>query len=81
VIERAAALCFGCDPRTDEKRAALLGVCRRTLSRWKLRPDFQAAWQRERDAFSAELARKQQEEFERRYRELQSWSRLSRRRR
>jgi len=41
-VGRAAALCFR-DEETDEKIATRLGVCRRTLVRWKHRPEFVAA--------------------------------------
>lgn len=38
-VVRAAVLC-DLDDETDEEVAARLGVCRRTLARWKLRPEF-----------------------------------------
>ena len=38
----AAALCFR-DAEGDEAIARWLGVARRTLARWKRRPDFAAA--------------------------------------
>ena len=41
-VGRAAALCFQ-DTLTDEQIAGQLGIARRTLSRWKKRPDFAAA--------------------------------------
>ena len=39
---QAAALCFQ-DTLTDEQIAGQLGIVRRTLARWKKRPDFAAA--------------------------------------
>lgn len=36
---RAAALC-SLKYETDEEIAARLGICRRTLARWKHRPEF-----------------------------------------
>ena len=41
-VGRAAALCFQ-DTLTDEQIAGQLGIARRTLARWKKRPDFAAA--------------------------------------
>ena len=38
-LVRAAVLCYF-DDETDEEIAAELGVCRRTLARLKLRPEF-----------------------------------------
>ncbi len=38
-VIRAAVLCF-IDDESDEEIAAELGICRRTLARWKLRTDF-----------------------------------------
>ena len=38
-VVRAAVLLYF-DEQTDEEIAAELGVCRRTLARWKHRPDF-----------------------------------------
>jgi len=43
VLRRAAALCFR-DELPDVEIAAELGVCRRTLARWKHRPEFEAAY-------------------------------------
>lgn len=43
-VIRAAVLC-DLDDQTDEEIAARLGVCRRTLARWKLRPEFSFAEQ------------------------------------
>ena len=45
-IERAARLCFE-DRLRDEEIAAELGISRRTLARWKHRPDFAAAFEAE----------------------------------
>jgi hypothetical protein len=41
-VGRAAALCFQ-DTHSDEQIARQLGIVRRTLARWKKRPDFAAA--------------------------------------
>src|SRR5215213_7638651 len=41
-VGRAAALCFQ-DTRTDAQIASQLGIVRRTLARWKKRPEFAAA--------------------------------------
>jgi hypothetical protein len=41
-VGRAAALCFQ-DAQSDEQIARQLGIVRRTLARWKKRPDFAAA--------------------------------------
>ena len=41
-IARAAVLCWD-DRQTDEKIARSLGVSRRTLARWKHRPEFVSA--------------------------------------
>ena len=41
-VGRAAALCFQ-DTLSDEQIAHQLGIVRRTLARWKKRPDFAAA--------------------------------------
>ena len=41
-VGRAAALCFQ-DTLTDEQIARQLGIVRRTLARWKQRPEFAAA--------------------------------------
>ena len=41
-VGRAAALCVQ-DILTDEQIARQLGIVRRTLARWKQRPDFAAA--------------------------------------
>ena len=41
-VGRAAALCFQ-DILTDEQIARELGIVRRTLARWKKRPDFAVA--------------------------------------
>src|SRR5215207_10583327 len=41
-VGRAAALCFQ-DTLSDEQIARELGIVRRTLARWKQRPDFAAA--------------------------------------
>lgn len=41
-LGRAAAWC-SIDDETDEEIAARLGVCRRTLARWKQRLEFRAA--------------------------------------
>ena len=41
-VGRAAALCFQ-DARSDEQIACQLGIVRRTLARWKKRPEFAAA--------------------------------------
>ena len=41
-IGRAAALCFQ-DTDNDEQIARQLGIVRRTLARWKKRPEFAAA--------------------------------------
>ena len=41
-VGRAAALCFQ-DTRSDEQIARQLGIVRRTLARWKRRPEFVAA--------------------------------------
>ena len=41
-VGRAAALCFQ-DTLTDEQIAGELGIARRTLARWKKRPDFAVA--------------------------------------
>ena len=41
-VGRAAALCFH-DTVSDEQIARQLGIVRRTLARWKKRPDFAAA--------------------------------------
>ena len=41
-VGRAAALCFQ-DTLTDEQIAGQLGIARRTLARWKKRPDFAVA--------------------------------------
>ena len=41
-VGRAAALCFW-DVASDEQIAAQLGIVRRTLARWKRRPEFVAA--------------------------------------
>ena len=38
-LVRAAVLCYF-DDESDEEIAAELGVCRRTLARWKHRPEF-----------------------------------------
>ena len=38
-VIRAAVLCY-LDDETDEEIAAELGVCRRTLARWKHRSEF-----------------------------------------
>ena len=38
-----AALCY-LDEEPDERIARRLGVARRTLARWKRRPEFVAAW-------------------------------------
>jgi Helix-turn-helix domain len=40
-VERAARLCFS-DICTDAQIAAELGICRRTLARWKRRREFLA---------------------------------------
>jgi hypothetical protein len=40
-VGRAAALCFQ-DTETDEQIARQLGIVRRTLARWKQRPEFVA---------------------------------------
>ncbi len=42
-ISLAAALCY-LNEQTDAQIAAALGVCRRTLARWKRRPDFRTAF-------------------------------------
>ena len=42
-IRRAAVLCYF-DELTDEQIARELGICRRTLARWKLRPEFRVAY-------------------------------------
>ena len=42
-IRRTAVLCYF-DELPDERIARELGVCRRTLARWKRRPDLQAAY-------------------------------------
>lgn len=42
-VGRAAALCFQ-DTLSDEQIACQLGIVRRTLARWKKRPDFAAAF-------------------------------------
>ena len=39
----AAALCF-LDEEPDERIAHRLGIARRTLARWKRRPEYAAAW-------------------------------------
>ena len=39
----AAALCF-LDEEPDERIARRLGIARRTLARWKRRPEYAAAW-------------------------------------
>ena len=39
----AAALCF-LDEEPDERIARRLGIARRTLARWKRRPEIVAAW-------------------------------------
>ena len=39
----AAALCY-LDEEPDERIARRLGVARRTLARWKRRPEYAAAW-------------------------------------
>ncbi len=40
-ISDSVLLCYGYGPaQTDEERARQLGISRRTLSRWKKRPDF-----------------------------------------
>ena len=41
-LGRAAALCYE-DAERDERIAARLGIARRTLARWKRRPEFAAA--------------------------------------
>ena len=41
-VGRAAMWCYR-DEDTDEEIARRLGICRRTLVRWKLRPEFVAA--------------------------------------
>ena len=41
-VGRAAALCFQ-DVHTDAEIAHQLGIVRRTLARWKKRPEFAAA--------------------------------------
>jgi hypothetical protein len=41
-VGQAAALCFH-DAESDEQIARRLGICRRTLARWKHRADFAAA--------------------------------------
>ena len=41
-VGRAAALCFQ-DTLTDEQLAGQLAIARRTLARWKKRPDFAVA--------------------------------------
>ena len=41
-VGRAAALCFQ-DTQSDEQIARQLGIVRRTLARWKKRPEFAAA--------------------------------------
>jgi len=51
----AAKLCYA-DELTDEAIARRLGISRRTLARWKHRPEFQAAWQRQAERFRAALA-------------------------
>jgi len=43
-VVRAVVLCF-IDDETDEAIAAELGVCRRTLARWKHLPEFAFAEQ------------------------------------
>ena len=43
-VVRAAVLLYF-DDQTDEEIAARLGVCRRTLARWKHRPEFAFAEQ------------------------------------
>lgn len=44
LIAQAARLCYQ-DDQNDAEIAAQLGVCRRTLARWKRRGDFRAAWE------------------------------------
>ena len=64
-VGRAAALCFQ-DTHSDEQIARQLGIVRRTLARWKQRPEFAAAiaalqvWQeiQGKGAVAAERARK-----------------------
>ena len=43
LVGLAAALCF-LDEEPDERVARRLGVARRTLARWKKRPEYAAAW-------------------------------------
>jgi transcriptional regulator with XRE-family HTH domain len=54
-LRLAAQLCLA-DELTDEEIARRLGISRRTLARWKQRPEFQAAWQRQDERFQAALA-------------------------
>jgi transposase len=54
-LRLAAKLCY-VDELTDEAIARRLGISRRTLARWKQRPEFQAAYQRQDERFQAALA-------------------------
>lgn len=42
-VGRAAALCYE-DAERDEQIAERLGIARRTLARWKHRPEYAAAY-------------------------------------
>jgi hypothetical protein len=53
-VGEAAALLYR-DAETDEAIARRLGIARRTLARWKGRPDFAAAWVALRAYHRAEL--------------------------
>ena len=53
-VGEAAALLYR-DAETDEAIARRLGIARRTLARWKGRPEFAAAWAALRAYHRAEL--------------------------
>lgn len=59
-VGRAAALCF-LDREPDEAIARRLGVARRTLARWKRRPEYAAAWVALLAYFDAEQERERAE--------------------
>lgn len=67
-VRRAAALCFA-DEMNDEEIAAKLGICRRTLARWKHRSSFRTEVETLQEEFRRKMdaeRRRLEERLERR---------------